>query len=303
MPALRASRVDLNEVLKEGGRGGERRAPARPQRAAGGRGGALDGAAGRRRADDARLPARAEQPAGLRHRAAADRRHPARRHEVLRQDAAGHEPGDAAGRGLLRPGARAGARAARASRGPASSAGCRCRSGPIPSPSSAGPRPSRASEPQADFNEVDAQALDTLGIRLLRGRGIEERDVASAPWVAVVNKTFADRHFPGQDPIGQAIRLSIGTRAARARSRSRSRGRSSGVVADVTYPSFFNETPAAVYIPFRQHVWQYGARGRVDPHAQGAGGARPRSTRSRLVRADRGRGGRRSTATRRRTTS
>ena len=30
-----------------------------------------------------------------------------------------------------------------------------------------------------------------------------------------------------------------------------------GVVADVTYPSFFNEKPAAVYIPFRQHLWQY----------------------------------------------
>jgi ABC-type antimicrobial peptide transport system permease subunit len=31
-----------------------------------------------------------------------------------------------------------------------------------------------------------------------------------------------------------------------------------GVVADVTYPSFFTETPAAVYVPFRQHLWQYG---------------------------------------------
>ena len=31
-----------------------------------------------------------------------------------------------------------------------------------------------------------------------------------------------------------------------------------GVVADVTYPSFFTETPAAVYVPFRQHMAQYG---------------------------------------------
>jgi ABC-type antimicrobial peptide transport system permease subunit len=31
-----------------------------------------------------------------------------------------------------------------------------------------------------------------------------------------------------------------------------------GVVADVTYPSFFAEAPAAIYIPFRQHLWQYG---------------------------------------------
>ena len=110
--------------------------------------------------------------------------------------------------------------------------------------------------PRADLNEVDAQALATLGIRLLRGRGIEERDVAAAPWVAVVNKTFADRHFPGQDPIGRAVRLSMGDPGPVSVEEPQQR-EIVGVVADVTYPSFFDEAPAAVYIPMRQHVWQY----------------------------------------------
>jgi hypothetical protein len=82
--------------------------------------------------------------------------------------------------------------------------------------------------------------------------------VASAPWVAVVNKTFADRHFPGQDPIGQAIRVSIGAPGPSAVQEPKPR-EIVGVVADVTYPSFFTEAPAAVYIPFRQHVWEYAA--------------------------------------------
>jgi putative ABC transport system permease protein len=112
--------------------------------------------------------------------------------------------------------------------------------------------------PQADFNEVDAQLLDTLGIRLLRGRGIEERDVASSPWVAVINKTFADRHFPGQNPIGQAIRITIGPSGERNTVEEQQPREIVGVVADVTYPSFFTETPAAVYVPFHQHPWQYG---------------------------------------------
>ena len=90
------------------------------------------------------------------------------------------------------------------------------------------PAPEPGKAPRADLNEVDAQALATLGIRLLRGRGIEERDVASAPWVAVVNKTFADRHFPGQDPIGRADPPVDGRPRPRAPSRSPSRGRSSG---------------------------------------------------------------------------
>jgi putative ABC transport system permease protein len=119
------------------------------------------------------------------------------------------------------------------------------------------PAPEPGKEPRADFNEVDAQLLDTLGIKLLRGRLIEERDVASAPWVAVVNKTFAERHFPGADPIGKAIRFSIGPGGSGTIEEPQAR-EIVGVVADVTYASFFTETPAAAYVPFRQHVWQYG---------------------------------------------
>jgi putative ABC transport system permease protein len=120
------------------------------------------------------------------------------------------------------------------------------------------PTPEAGHEPQADFNEVDAQLFDTLGIRVLRGRRIEERDVASSPWVAVINKTFADRHFPGQNPIGQAIRISIGPAGERGTVQEPQPREIVGVVADVTYPSFFTETPAAVYVPFRQHLTQYG---------------------------------------------
>jgi putative ABC transport system permease protein len=120
-----------------------------------------------------------------------------------------------------------------------------------------GPIPEPGKEPQADLNEVDSQALDTLGIRLLRGRLITERDVAASPWVAVINKTFAERHFSGQDPIGRAIRISVGP-AGQGPTREPQTRQIVGVVADVTYPSFFSETPAAVYVPFRQHMSQFG---------------------------------------------
>jgi hypothetical protein len=101
------------------------------------------------------------------------------------------------------------------------------------------------------------QRLSTLGIRVLRGRGINERDVAASPWVAVVNKTFADRHFPNQDPLGKAIRVSMGDQGESPIVQEPQQREIVGVVADVAYPSFFRETPAAVYVPFRQHLWQY----------------------------------------------
>jgi putative ABC transport system permease protein len=110
--------------------------------------------------------------------------------------------------------------------------------------------------PRADVNEVDAQAFDTLEIRLLRGRGIRESDVAASPWVAVVNRTFAERHFPGQDPLGKVLRLSMGDPGPASVDEPQPRT-IVGVVTDVAYPSFFDEKPAAIYIPFRQHVWQY----------------------------------------------
>ena len=120
------------------------------------------------------------------------------------------------------------------------------------------PAPEPGKEPQADFNEVDAGLLPTLGIRLLRGRMLEERDTASSPWVAVVNKTFADRHFPGADPLGKTIRFTVGQPGGDKWSTPEQPREIVGIVADVADPSFFREKPAAAYVPFRQHVWQYG---------------------------------------------
>jgi putative ABC transport system permease protein len=130
---------------------------------------------------------------------------------------------------------------------------------PFPFAITGRPAPEPGKAPQADFNEVDAGLMPTLGIRLLRGRLIEERDTASSPWVAVINKTFADRHFPGVDPLGKTIRFSLGPPVADKWTVEEPQPREIvGIVADVAYPSFFRETPAAAYVPFRQHVWQYG---------------------------------------------
>jgi putative ABC transport system permease protein len=121
------------------------------------------------------------------------------------------------------------------------------------------PVPDEAHRLRADFDEVDAQALDTLGLHLLRGRGIQERDVASAPWVVVINKAFADRHFAGQDPIGQSIHVSIGWGGQPGTIDEPQPRQVVGVVADVTYPSYFDQTPAVMYVPFRQHLQEYGS--------------------------------------------
>ena len=65
--------------------------------------------------------------------------------------------------------------------------------------------------PQADEDAVVQDILagpkyaETLGIPLLRGREIEVRDTPSSPRIAVVNSTFAEQYFPGQNPIGRSF--------------------------------------------------------------------------------------------------
>jgi predicted permease len=50
---------------------------------------------------------------------------------------------------------------------------------------------------------VGPKYAETLGIPLLRGRDLGIRDNVSAPRVALVNETFANRYFKDQNPVGR----------------------------------------------------------------------------------------------------
>ena len=57
----------------------------------------------------------------------------------------------------------------------------------------------------ADFNTVGGDYFKTLGIPLLAGRAFSPADSLTAPWVAIVNRAFASRYWPGESPIGKQI--------------------------------------------------------------------------------------------------
>ncbi|HEY8022053.1 MAG TPA: ABC transporter permease [Thermoanaerobaculia bacterium] len=48
--------------------------------------------------------------------------------------------------------------------------------------------------------------LEALRVPLLRGRLLTERDDARAPRVVLVSRSFADRYWPGVDPIGKRLK-------------------------------------------------------------------------------------------------
>jgi predicted permease len=53
------------------------------------------------------------------------------------------------------------------------------------------------------WDRVNSQFLDSIGVPIVRGRGITAQDTATSPQVVVVNQTFAKKYFPNVDPIGQ----------------------------------------------------------------------------------------------------
>jgi predicted permease len=53
------------------------------------------------------------------------------------------------------------------------------------------------------LNAVGPRFFETMGIPIIAGRSIDERDTANAPPVVVVSQTFAGQYFPGQAAIGQ----------------------------------------------------------------------------------------------------
>jgi predicted permease len=56
----------------------------------------------------------------------------------------------------------------------------------------------------ASFVKGNAEYFDSVGTRVVMGRGIEPRDTATSPTIAVVNETFVKKMFnPGENPIGQ----------------------------------------------------------------------------------------------------
>jgi putative ABC transport system permease protein len=60
------------------------------------------------------------------------------------------------------------------------------------------------------YNTIGGGYFRTMGIPLLRGREFTELDQTSQARVAIVNETFAEEFWPGEDPIGQLMQGSSG---------------------------------------------------------------------------------------------
>jgi putative ABC transport system permease protein len=69
------------------------------------------------------------------------------------------------------------------------------------------PAPPRGEEPVLRGGSVSADYFKAMGIPLRRGRAFTEDEVWQGGPVIIVNEAFARRFFPGDDPIGKRIKV------------------------------------------------------------------------------------------------
>jgi predicted permease len=69
------------------------------------------------------------------------------------------------------------------------------------------PPPVGQQPPIVLFNQVDPAYFETMRVSLLQGRAFVNSDDETAPPVAIVNQTMAEKYWPGQDAIGKRFRI------------------------------------------------------------------------------------------------
>jgi putative ABC transport system permease protein len=72
------------------------------------------------------------------------------------------------------------------------------------------PTPAPGEAPATDLAWVTRDYPEALGLQLRRGRAFNDYDTVNSPPVVVVDETLARSAWPGQDPLGRQIRINLG---------------------------------------------------------------------------------------------
>jgi predicted permease len=109
-------------------------------------------------------------------------------------------------------------------------------------------RPNRSEMNEVLNRQVTAGYFKTLQARLIRGRYFTEADDTHAPLIAIVNRSLANKYFPGVDPIGKQISYDWAPKSFL---------QIVGVIDDLKEGPLDGPPLPALYVPFNQTpvVW------------------------------------------------
>lgn len=107
------------------------------------------------------------------------------------------------------------------------------------------PVPARADLPSSAYNRVSANYFQAMGIRLLKGRAFTPADTVNSAMAVVINESLARRMWPGEDPVGKRVKQGWPESDTPWREVV-------GVVNDVKLNGVERETPMETYLPVMQ---------------------------------------------------
>ena len=90
---------------------------------------------------------------------------------------------------------------------------------------------------------ISTHFFETMEIPMVLGRGFNARDNETAPKVVVINEAAAKKYFPNENPIGQHFGSSIETT---------NQLEIVGVLKDAKYNSVRDPAPPTMYVPYHQ---------------------------------------------------
>lgn len=109
------------------------------------------------------------------------------------------------------------------------------------------PKP-EGQQANAAIRVVSPDYFETQGVPLIRGRVFNEADRADSKQLVIINQSFADKFYPGEDPVGKRIRPGMST----GPDEKGPLREIIGIVGNVKFRSLRQEATPEMYMPLSQ---------------------------------------------------
>jgi putative ABC transport system permease protein len=107
-------------------------------------------------------------------------------------------------------------------------------------------------EPPVEERAVTPNYFRAMGVPVLKGRTFTDQDVKGKPGVIVINDMMARQYWPDEDPLGQIITVGVSVSENEPEE-----WQIVGIVGSVKHFSLDTEPVAEMYVPHAQQPWNF----------------------------------------------
>ncbi|HEY6187294.1 MAG TPA: ABC transporter permease, partial [Pyrinomonadaceae bacterium] len=111
------------------------------------------------------------------------------------------------------------------------------------------PAPPPGEEPSTNVRVADAGYFGAMGIPLLRGRNFTDVEASEARHVVLISESFARQYFPGEDPLGKRVSIEMFSKPNPTEI--------VGIVGDVRYDSLVDKAEPTAYFPHSELTYPF----------------------------------------------